>query len=414
MMTYKQFKYWPQIQESLTASALPIVVQAVNQRTGAASLDFTSHPTDGLRVIAVGGNSLSRGLTLEGLTISYFYRNTKMYDTLLQMGRWFGYRTGYEDLCRIWMSDEAIHWYRHITGATLELRDEIRRMSRLGLTPKDFGLKVRAHPDSLLITAQNKMRAAQEFTRLISVSGQSVETPELCMDSSTIAVNELKTREFIANLRDAGLTTERSPWGNPIWRNVPKYLVVAFLRSFISHPQDIVFQQNALADFLTDTSEPKLDTWDVVIPMPKKGDTTDFAGIDVRLRSRKVTTNANSNSIYVSGNNRRVGAPEDEREGLPEATVEEIKARYESENPGKTISGRVYRQYRKRPLLLINIVNPSLEELQNKMLIALGLSFPEFEDSATAKRVTYKINVVEFRRLYGDEIDDDVEINDEQ
>ncbi len=405
---------WPQIQESLTASALPIVVQAVNQRTGAASLDFTSHPTDGLRVIAVGGNSLSRGLTLEGLTISYFYRNTKMYDTLLQMGRWFGYRTGYEDLCRIWMSDEAIHWYRHITGATLELRDEIRRMSRLGLTPKDFGLKVRAHPDSLLITAQNKMRAAQEFTRLISVSGQSVETPELCMDSSTIAVNELKTREFIANLRDAGLTTERSPWGNPIWRNVPKYLVVAFLRSFISHPQDIVFQQNALADFLTDTSEPKLDTWDVVIPMPKKGDTTDFAGIDVRLRSRKVTTNANSNSIYVSGNNRRVGAPEDEREGLPEATVEEIKARYESENPGKTISGRVYRQYRKRPLLLINIVNPSLEELQNKMLIALGLSFPEFEDSATAKRVTYKINVVEFRRLYGDEIDDDVEINDEQ
>lgn len=407
---------WSQIQESLTNSALPIVVQIVNQRTGTASLDFTSHSTDGLRVIAVGGNSLSRGLTLEGLTISYFHRSTKMYDTLLQMGRWFGFRTGYEDLCRIWMGDEAIHWYRHITSASVELRNEIRRMSRLGLTPKDFGLKVRAHPDSLLITAQNKMRSAQEFTRLISVSGQSVETAELCMDKSSIATNMQRTEEFIANLHGAGFSHEVSPWSTPIWRNIPKSLVVTYLRSFITHPQSLVFQQNALANFLSDATEPKLDKWDVAIPMPREGETFTLCGIEVHLRKRKVTIGPDKNYIGVSGRSLRVGAPEDEREGFTEEEVQEIKAQYGKENLGRTIPGHVYRQYRKCPLLLINFIKPlaDVPEMNDTVLPAIGLSFPEFEDSAIAKKVTYKINVVEYRNLYGEEPDDDVEANDGQ
>ena len=74
----------------------------VNSRA-AGSLDYPAHEALGLNVIAVGGFSLSRGLTLEGLVVSYFLRNSMMYDTLLQMGRWFGYRRGYEDLCRVWM-----------------------------------------------------------------------------------------------------------------------------------------------------------------------------------------------------------------------------------------------------------------------------------------------------------------------
>ena len=96
---------WPSVQKGLPKGALPVVVKAVNQRTGAASLDYRLHSQTGLRVIAVGGNSLSRGLTLEGLSTSYFYRNSQMYDTLLQMGRWFGYRDGYEDLIRLWITD---------------------------------------------------------------------------------------------------------------------------------------------------------------------------------------------------------------------------------------------------------------------------------------------------------------------
>src|SRR6187401_685399 len=77
--------------------------------------------------IAVGGNTLSRGLTLEGLVVSFFIRSTSAYDTLLQMGRWFGYRFGYADLPRIWMTDEMRKWFRHLAMVEAEMRRDIRR-----------------------------------------------------------------------------------------------------------------------------------------------------------------------------------------------------------------------------------------------------------------------------------------------
>ena len=101
---------WEDIQELLHESASPIPVVEVNSRSSG-SLDYLDHDRAGLNVIAVGGLSLSRGLTLEGLMVSYFLRNSMMYDTLLQMGRWFGYRNGYEDLWRVWMPEEAQGWY---------------------------------------------------------------------------------------------------------------------------------------------------------------------------------------------------------------------------------------------------------------------------------------------------------------
>ena len=130
---------WEQVQAGLLEGVLPISLKAVNQRTGAASLDFSQHKETGLRVIVVGGNSLSRGLTLEGLSTSYFFRSTKMYDTLLQMGRWFGYRDGYEDLCRVWLTDEAAHSYAHITSATDELRQDSEGCARSGASLSTLG-----------------------------------------------------------------------------------------------------------------------------------------------------------------------------------------------------------------------------------------------------------------------------------
>src|ERR1700744_899708 len=91
-------------------------------RNGCCKSRLHATETPGVRVVAVGGNSLSRGLTLEGLCVSYFLRNSKAYDTLLQMSRWFGYRDGYADLCRLWLTEDAEGWYQHITQATLELK----------------------------------------------------------------------------------------------------------------------------------------------------------------------------------------------------------------------------------------------------------------------------------------------------
>ena len=125
-------------------------------------------------MIAVGGNKLSRGLTLEGLTVSYYLRASKMYDTLMQMGRWFGYRPGYVDLCRIFTSDELTRWYKHITIASEEMRRDFDYMFLLKKTPKEFGLKVRTHPGVLKITAANKFRYKKIM--YLSYSGELEQT----------------------------------------------------------------------------------------------------------------------------------------------------------------------------------------------------------------------------------------------
>jgi len=72
------------------------------------------------------------------------------------------------------LTDDAAHWYAHITMSTDELRREFRRMRQQNATPADFGLKVRAHPDSLIVTAQNKMRQSRLVERVISISGESL------------------------------------------------------------------------------------------------------------------------------------------------------------------------------------------------------------------------------------------------
>ena len=113
--------------------------------------------------IVIGGYALSRGLTLEGLCISYVIRKASAYDTLMQMGRWFGYRQNYEDLCRLFLPSDSILYYQDITLAIDELRSEIKQMESYNLTPLHFGLKVREHPEAIRITAANKMRSAEKF-----------------------------------------------------------------------------------------------------------------------------------------------------------------------------------------------------------------------------------------------------------
>ena len=120
-----------------------------------------------------------------------------MYDTLLQMGRWFGYRPNYDDLFKVWMAEDAIDWYGYITDAINELKDELRKMKRQNQTPEEFGLKVRQAPGSLLITARNKMRTATSVKRPITVSGRMIETPRLKGDAVSVQENETLCRSFI-------------------------------------------------------------------------------------------------------------------------------------------------------------------------------------------------------------------------
>jgi hypothetical protein len=147
---------WPDIRQALFSTFDHMRIYVVNSKSDEV-LDYRKYEREGvgLTAIAIGGLSLSRGLTVEGLTISYMYRNTRMYDTLLQMGRWFGYRPNFEDLCRVYLSPDSISWYGYISQATEQLREQIAHMRRANMTPAQFGLYVESHTDALLVTAIN-------------------------------------------------------------------------------------------------------------------------------------------------------------------------------------------------------------------------------------------------------------------
>ena len=170
---------WKKVKSALLNSIEPIEVHVVNSKNAATSWDSV-YATKRARVIAIGGDVLSRGLTLEGLSTSYFYRRSLSYDTLMQMGRWFGYREGYEDLCRLWIDNEVASWYSFIHEATQDLRTDLKEMRLAGLTPKEFGLAVRQHPGSLLtVTAINKSRAGISVAMKVSLMNTSPETARL-------------------------------------------------------------------------------------------------------------------------------------------------------------------------------------------------------------------------------------------
>ncbi|MBG9586081.1 Z1 domain-containing protein [Cytobacillus firmus] len=149
---------WNEVYEELRKCCETIQVFEINGNSRDA-LDYHQYKEDGLNVIAVGGDKLSRGLTLEGLSITYYFRNTLMYDTLMQMGRWFGYRKGYMDLCRIYTSDEIASNFEHLAIAMIQLRQEFDRLAALKKTPSEYAVKMLSHP-TMMLTSPLKMRNA--------------------------------------------------------------------------------------------------------------------------------------------------------------------------------------------------------------------------------------------------------------
>lgn len=161
---------WAEICEILPDVAGDISLQLVNSQTAKARKKARSLMTEEQRnsldlqpTVFVGGDVLSRGLTLEGLQVSYFVREPRTMDTLMQMGRWFGYRPGYADLVRVWLPESTAEDFAWSASVTDELRELLLRMKALGMTPRDFGLRVRTHPEGFLIVASNKSKATKQI-----------------------------------------------------------------------------------------------------------------------------------------------------------------------------------------------------------------------------------------------------------
>lgn len=254
---------WEEVLPHLHSSTSKIEVREINGGSGDI-LNYYDHK-EGLSVIAIGGDKLSRGLTLEGLSVSYYLRASKMYDTLMQMGRWFGYRPGYVDLCRLFTSRELNEWFCHITLASEELRSEFEYMSDVaGSTPEQYALRVRTHPGVLQISASNKIRRAVNVD--ISWAGRLVESYQL-QKTSKVVLSNLETTKNLINSLPANFKRKDN---HILWKYVNVNIVKPFFQNFrVSENLKKVDPVNLLSYINISNESGELTKWNIVLRFKK-------------------------------------------------------------------------------------------------------------------------------------------------
>lgn len=366
-----------------------VEVREINSRTGAV-LDYDKEPE--LKAIAIGGNRLARGLTLEGLLVSYFVRRTIMYDTLMQMGRWFGYRGGYEDLTRIYTTSELSGWFADMALVEYRLREDLQIYEDKGLLPIQVGMRILAHP-SMQVTSALKRRFASGTTISQTYSGTLEQTFKFPFSdpsrlSSLADANEAAARNFLNSLGSPATSTRFGP----LWRGVSAASVVDFLGSYsvdseignISTEliQRYILQQNTVGELIN---------WTVVV----RGRNVEGAGLgnaswcpgETPVWNLSRTRIRHTDSMGVITN------PGDEALGLTEAEeLRRIQLREQGIERDENRSARLARgpehgllilypiskasgidqQGGNREPLYANVDAPSVRDL-----VGLALSFPE-------------------------------------
>jgi hypothetical protein len=408
---------WPEVFSVLLEAIAPISVIEINSKSSAA-LDYESYEENGRHVIAIGGFSLSRGLTLEGLTISYFLRNSVMYDTLMQMGRWFGFRLGYEDVCRVWMSPDAAGWYEHIAEAIEELRDELRDMESAGMTPEDFGLKVRSHPANLIVTARNKMGSAERVPVKVGLSNAFIETYALVGEKNKRRKNLNAAKALLQAVSSNSQTTEEKHGGSIIWSNVAAEDIKQFLASWENHEKSPATDPGPVIEYINRRNPDELAEWDVIMVGIERDDArlSNALGYSVRCQSRSVGTATSNDCIWITSNY-RVASRGAEKYGLQEKEIEKANAWWQSEvdanrrKKTKNVPDLAYRRHRSKPLLLLHLLDLSPPNTEHKPpvpaeeVIAWGISFPVSE--ADDPTVEYVVTTTWMKEAYANDIDED-------
>lgn len=345
--TYKAIVKAPEDYEEvvlqLNRAISKMQVWAVNQSTKneeAKILDYSRHEDNGLCAIVIGGHKLSRGLTLEGLTVSYFARNSKAYDTLMQMCRWFGYRPAYKDLCRVFLSEESKSWYQFIALSIRELYKELELMAEREATPSEFGLKVREHPGSLVITAKNKIGAASSEVRYQDLWGQTARRFKFSRDTKNNDANLTATRKLAENLISSG-ASKKSQEGSIVFQEVAYSTLIDYLHDInleddnietdlllknIRKMEEAGLPKPMIAFFCNEKS--RSTTWESRLnnESDRKFLNSKYSicdGISTKLLKRKLE--ARGNRLSVSSTN--LGNPDDEKIFLSDKEAEDIRVK---------------------------------------------------------------------------------------
>jgi hypothetical protein len=265
---------WEEVEPFILKAIDPIVVRSIN---GDAKdvLDYFDNRVNGFNVIAIGGNKLSRGLTLEGLTVSYYLRTTRMFDTLLQMGRWFGYRPDYEDLCRLYTTPKLWSAYGQVTSATNEMYRDFDEMCELGKTPMEYGLKVRDSVEGMIVTSPNRMRSGIKLK--IGFAGSLSPSTSIFADSKNAKSNIHAVTNFVqkldsAELQNQGVTyrlNSASDVSRHIWENVEGSEIATFFDRISTPESAYRVNSHLISRFVRGRLlEQQLLKWTVLVASP--------------------------------------------------------------------------------------------------------------------------------------------------
>lgn len=413
---------WTKVQHALYDTIKTVRVVSINSDSTEA-LEYELHTE---HVIAVGGYRLSRGLTLEGLVVSYYSRNAKAYDALMQMARWFGYRPGYEELCRVWMSDKAAGWYKFVADSTADLFDELRNMRQVKKTPRNYGLKIKQSPDSLIVTARNKMGTGTKLDAPIDLNNGFVET--IAFDRSVDVVQQNKSA--IEVLLDKIMSCQDKPL---LFRNVPVQHIIDFIQAYTNEDaRSPKSQKKPVLNYIDDRRlDGELDKWDVLVAEGDGPCVSLSRKISVKSEIRYPGSDTSAECLVV-GEKHRLASRGVEANGLSTEQIKKANDAFKSDHPDKkNTSDRYYRRYRDYPLLIIHPVLMKYSDRQKQRLVeekgvasprasnwndwdhseeAYGWSISFPYTSKQTKPVNYVFNQIainDMRADYEEESDDD-------
>jgi hypothetical protein len=233
--------------------------------------------------IVIGGNTLARGLTLKGLVVSFFVRATNAYDTLLQMGRWFGYRPGYADLPRIWMTKELEGFFSDLATVEQEIRNDIRRYEEEGITPLEFGVRVRTHL-ALSITSRLKMQATVDCD--VSYRDTHPQTFFFKHKDREWLINNINAAQALfRQICASGIKGESAKGRYTIFRDVSVELIFKFLEEYQFHEDHIVLREKLIREYIEAQNEDgELMKWNVAIIGGRRTDQSVDIDLDVGER----------------------------------------------------------------------------------------------------------------------------------
>ena len=340
--------------------------------------------------------------------MSYFLRASRMYDTLMQMGRWFGYRPGYVDLCRLYTTPDLEFWFRHVATVAEELRQRFDHMAMIGSTPDAYGLRIQSH-DVLLVTAPNKMQHSRLFQ--VSFQGEAKIQTVLFNDESANARNASTVISFLDKIGppavSGGARTQRADYKTStdrrIWKNVDGPQILKLLGNLLFPNEAHDVNAIRLSAYVREQLKAgELTNWTVAV-LAGNGETLPFNSWKFKTIERAPLPREKDTGRYVI---KTILSPRDETLDLTEAEYKQAledtnKRRAQSSNkkPASVPDGPEIRRVRgkdpTRALLLLYPLSPKAAGLNFTVpIFGIVVSFP---DSNSGRAASYRYNTVEQR-----------------